>query len=246
MKLIEMLKGSNKIICGGHRGHKSDLPGNSIRNYEQIKFENIPYIEIDVQITKDKVSVIYHDYEFLYENNRYNIKDFELIELKKMINVDTLNETIHWCKKNNMIVALEVKFQPFSMSEDEMYIIYNIVNCLREFNYFEYSFVFGLNYKLLYKMKEIEPKVNLGLIVPFVPRDSVKLMKDMKALIYLSYYTGLSKDLVTSLKKEGFFVDGSVINNKTDLENVINLGVNMIESDYPIELRDLINDYYES
>ena len=65
MTFLEQLKADHgrKLMIGGHRGHLSEVRENTIENYKQILGSGISHIEIDIQLTKDDVAVIYHDYE---------------------------------------------------------------------------------------------------------------------------------------------------------------------------------------
>lgn len=58
-------------------------------------------------------------------------------------------------------------------------------------------------------IKDMEPRTPIGLIVPFIPADPVKLMREMDAIIYLVYLDSLSPEIVRSLHEAGYYVDGS-------------------------------------
>ena len=101
MTFLEQLKADHgrKLMIGGHRGHLSEVRENTIKNYKQILGSGISHIEIDIQLTKDDVAVIYHDYELSERTSLTGrIRDYTLAELRAAFEIDTLDESVAWCK----------------------------------------------------------------------------------------------------------------------------------------------------
>lgn len=232
-----------KLMIGGHRGHLSDVRENTIKNFEQVKNIGISYIEIDVQLTKDGQAVIYHDFNLSLKTSLEGmIRDYTLQQLRQSFEICTLEEAIIWCKENKMGLALEIKMQPYKMWNDRAFLCEKIIDILERQEFYSKCFVFGADYGLLSMIKEKNPKVNIGLIVPFVPKNPVKLMEEMKASIYLNYVEQLSPELVEELHKAGYLVDGSVVNTRERLAMARALEVDLIESDYPEHILELLED----
>lgn len=234
---------NKKLVIGGHRGHLSDVRENTIKNFEQVKNIGISYVEIDVQLTKDGQAVIYHDFDLSLKTSLEGmIRDYTFQQLKQSFELCTLEDAVAWCKENKMGIALEIKMQPYTMWEDREPLCEKIIQKLARYDFYSQCFVFGADYGLLSMIKEKDPKVNIGLIVPFVPADPVKLMKEMQAAVYLNYVEQLSLELVEKLHKAGYLVDGSVVNTKEHLTMARALGVDLIESDYPERILELLED----
>lgn len=232
-----------KLVIGGHRGHKSEIRENTIANFEQIKKMDISYIEIDVQLTKDEQAVIYHDFDLSLKTSlKGMIRDHTLQQLGQSFEICTLAEAVAWCKKNEMGLALEVKMQPYTMWEDREILAGLIAKTIRHYGFYSDCFVFGADYGLLSMIKKLDPAVNIGLIVPFVPVDPVRLMKEMGAVVYLNYVEQLTPDLVEELHEAGYLVDGSVINTKERLNIAQKLGVDLAESDNPELILELLEE----
>ena len=104
---------------------------------------------------------------------------------------------------------------------------------LRETDAFDDVIVFGIDHATLRRITDMEPRTVIALIVPHVPHDPAALMKDMGALIYLSFIDNLSRPLVEQLHAAGYIVDGSVINSPERLQLALDIGCDMIESDVP-------------
>lgn len=232
-----------KLVLGGHRGHRSEVRENTIANFEQIRNLGISYIEIDVQLTKDGQAVIYHDFDLALRTRLQGmVRDYTLQQLSQSFEICTLEEAIGWCRENAMGLALEIKMQPYTMWDDREILAERIVKTISYYEFYANCFVFGTDYGLLSMIKKMDPAVNIGLIVPFVPADPVKLMKEMEAVVYLNYVEQLSPDLVKELHEAGYLVDGSVINEKERLTIAQQLGVDLIESDDPELILKLLEE----
>ena len=103
-------------------------------------------------------------------------------------------------------------------------------------------FVFSTDFRTLRMIKDMEPRTPIGLIVPFIPADPVKLMREMDAIIYLVYLDSLSPEIVRSLHEAGYYVDGSIVNTPERMKAAIELGVDLIESDHPLEMMKLYEE----
>ncbi len=244
MKKIKEAYGK-QILVGGHRGHKCEVRENTISNFETLPFGKIPYIEIDVQLTKDRKAVIYHDHDLSMKTQlKGMIRDFSLKELKSEFEICTIYEAVEWCRDHNIGIAFELKLQPYSMWNDRAKVTEEVVKAIQMYEFYNDCFVFGKDYDMLSEIKKMDEKINIGLIVPFVPKDPVALMKDMKAFLYLNFVDQMSKELVECLHEAGYVVDGSVVNTEADLKKAIELGVDLVESDAPEFINKLLEEQY--
>lgn len=239
MTLIEKMQAlrGKRLMIGGHRGHLSEIRENTIANFEQVLGKGVDYIEIDVQLTRDDQAVIYHDMR-LEERSPLTgaIRDYTVAELKAVFELDTLEEAVAWCKAHNLPILLEIKSCELTMHDTRATLAERIVETLRKYDFFEDCVVFGIDHRTLKRIKTMEQRVHLALIVPHVPHDPAALMREMEAEIYLCFQTNLSRPLVEEVQAAGYLVDGSVVNTREQLETALSLGVDMIESDHPFEM----------
>ena len=247
MALIRQMKEAygKKLLVGGHRGHKCEIRENTISNFEALPMGKIPYIEIDVQLTRDRKAVIYHDHDLSMKTDLTGmVRDYSLEELRDSFEICTIYEAVEWCKVHDLGIAFELKLQPLSMWEDRSIVIDEVVKAIQTHEFYDDCFVFGKDYEMLSAIKNQDPKINIGLIVPFVPKDPVALMQEMQAFLYLNFVDQLSKELVDRLHAAGYIVDGSVVNTENDLKKAIDLGVDLIESDEPELITRLLEEWY--
>lgn len=244
MDLIRTLKESPRLVVGGHRGQLVEgIRENTIPAFETVLGKGIPYVEVDVQLTKDRELVLYHDHDLSQKTSLTGmVRDYTLAELRSAFAICTVAEAIDWAKVHDMGLAFELKLKLPEMAEDRLPLGLDLVKILQAKDFVRQCFVFGKDLDLLQSMKTQEPNLSLGVICLDRPTDPVQFMTDRQADIYLNFLGDLPQDLVTALQAAGFLVDGSVVNSRADLELALALGVNMVESDFPEHILDLLED----
>ncbi len=244
MNLLDNLRqnAGKRLLIGGHQGHRSgDARPNTIPNFQRVTDKGLSHIEVDLQLTGDGELVVYHDLD-LSEKSPLSgrIRDYTVDQLKGSFEIDTLDEVLGWCFQNDLPPALEVKCHLLEMSATMPLLAKRLAELLNRYRFGDFGFVFSTDYRTLRQVKELAPQTALGLIVPFVPRDPVRLMEEMQAQIYLCYLDNLSRELVDALHRGGYYADGSVVNDEARLRRALELGVDLVESDLP---QDLISLY---
>ena len=142
----------------------------------------VDYIEIDVQLTRDRQAVIFHDMALEERTPLHgHIRDYTVAELKAAFEIDTLEEALAWCKAHGMAVLLEVKSCELLMHEDMPTLAQRIVEALQKADFFDQCVVFGVNHWILREVCRLDSRCKIALIVPHVPDDPVALMRHMGA-----------------------------------------------------------------
>lgn len=240
MTLMELLKDptAKRPVIGGHRGHQSDLRENTIRNFTQLLGTGIPYVEIDVQLTRDDRLVIFHD-EYLEAATGLpgKVREYALEQLRKNFEIDTVEDSIRWCRENQMGIAFELKSHCLKTPEERRTIGSGLSALIGQFDFHKNCFVFSKDYDTLALIREADADILLGIIPPKDTEKALLLMEQLKADIYLDYLDAMSKPLVQKLHATGYLVDGSVVNTEKAYRQAVFLGVDMIESDYPAKIK---------
>lgn len=240
MTLMELLKDptAKRPVIGGHRGHQSDLRENTIHNFTQLLGTGIPYVEIDVQLTRDDRLVIFHD-EYLEAATGLpgKVREYALEQLRKNFEIDTVEDSIRWCQENQMGIAFELKNHCLKTPEERRTIGSGLSALIGQFDFHKNCFVFSKDYDTLALIREADADILLGIIPPKDAEKALALMEGLKAVIYLDYLEALSGPLVQKLHAAGYLVDGSVVNTEKAYRQAVFLGVDMIESDYPGKIK---------
>lgn len=231
----ELLKSAGRLLIGGHRGCMCEYPENSIMAMEEGMRRGCDYLEIDIQLTKDGIPVVFHDTS-LEEKTPLSgyVHDVTYAQLKTHVPaLNTMQEVLEWGKLRKAWFALELKTVPLDMQQYNFMLVEKMAALLRETGMIDRVFVFGLDYQVLQHLHKVDSTVAIGLIVPFVPADPVQLMRDMHATVYLSYIFNMTPDIIQKLHENGYYVSGAILREECWIDRARSLGVDMFESDEP-------------
>ena len=231
----KLLQNADHILIGGHRGCQCEYPENSIAAMQEGIRRGADYLEIDIQLSKDNVPVVVHDVRMEKQTKLTGyVHEFTYEELKGVIpGLCTFREAMDWGKQNNVYFGLELKTTPWDMQAYNMHLVELMAEIIHETEMRENVFVFGQDFQVLKHIKQVSPDIYIGLIVPFVPADPVALMKEMDAIIYLSYIYNMTPKIVADLQKAGYYVDGAILREEKWERAAISAKVNLFESDNP-------------
>ena len=233
----KLLKTSDHILIGGHRGCECELPENSIAAMERGIHDGADYLEIDVQLTSDNVPVIYHDVRLEDKTPLTGyVHEFTEAKLRDVIpGFCTLREAMKWGKQANAWFGLELKGVPVDTQLINMKLVELLSHVVREEGMTDRVFVFGLDFQVLQHLRKFDSEIPIGLIIANVPQDPVALMKEMDACIYLGYIWQMTPKIINDLHDAGFYVDGAILRDKKWQLRARQMGVDMFETDFPVD-----------
>ncbi|MDL2301942.1 glycerophosphodiester phosphodiesterase, partial [Lachnospiraceae bacterium OttesenSCG-928-D06] len=209
-----------RILVGGHRGCICQYQENTIPAMEQALSDGADYLEIDLQLTKDGVIVVYHDTELSLKTSLHGyVHEYTLADLKMEIpTLNTCEEVFQWAAAGEVSLMLELKSVPLDMQAVNLCLTDKLAEMILRYQMVEQVLVFGADYMVLKHLKSVYPVIQIGLIVPYVPADPVALMKEMDATVYLSYIYNMTKEIVDDLHTAGYFVDGAILREQRWIE----------------------------
>ena len=111
----------------------------------------------------------------------------------------TFEEAMRWGSEREAWFALEIKTVPLDMQEVNFPSAGGHGSCSGE-NRHEECIRIRSGLSGPKRMKQLDPEVEIGLIVPFIPEDPVELMKSMDAMVYLTYIYNITPDMIDGLK----------------------------------------------
>jgi len=218
------------ILSIGHRGAKGHYIDNSVKSILTAKLLGSDLIEVDVQLTKDNIFVLYHDNKlqsFMMEEEK-ELCDIYFNELLTE-DICTLNKGLGYIQSGETCVPyLDLKI-PESKEEDEQYIkdygdklvtflmednngmillaSFNkfLIDYLRKTDYASY-FLFGYIYEM--GEKPTEEQLNAKVDVYVFDWEDVDIKVDGLKFVY-------------------------TVNEEEDIKEMVRKGVDGIVSDYP-------------
>lgn len=163
---------TNKPLIIAHRGQGVEAPENTLPAYQLAYELGADMIETDVNITKDGILVISHDW---YLGRTTNIKgavqDFTLAEIQKVdagswysdkftgVGIPTVEQALEFAKSTGILMCFEVKG---GNPKRAIVIAEKLVALFQKYVAFEWSFMSSYHHDALAIAKELAPQLMLA------------------------------------------------------------------------------------
>jgi len=245
--MFECFKKRNILIA--HRGYRAYYPENTIFAFEaaQKKFD---MFEFDVQYTKDKVPVVFHDNDLLRCTNakdiykdRVYLKDFTYEEIKKLDNVswftnsNPFNVSLDYKKlkklPKNSIPHLDEVLEFIKSSNfpanleikpsflESKFIVDDILTRIEKFGVKDLILISSFNHEYI---KEIDGFYKAALF-DYKKENLVKYLKDLKVNAYHISFEYINEHYVKTLQEAGMFTNVYTVNDKKLQKELFKKGV---------------------
>lgn len=228
---IEYIK---NIEITAHRGDSLNYPENTILAFDSAVSKDADWIELDVQLTKDKEIVVCHDANLKrvagVDKNIYDLSYEELSQINiKNNNDDTnvkiplLSDVFRWGLFNN--VSFNVELKPY---DDDLTLVKKVIELVKKY-YLEDRVILSSNkYSILEEIKNVDDKVSTAYIMSLAYGDISKLDKADNFSIEAS---SINKDLVKKLHNDGKEVFAWTVNARDSINKMLDLNVDNIITD---------------
>ena len=232
---MEIILSGNKknLLVIGHKGASAIAPENTLKAFKKAIELKADYLEFDIHHTSDKEIIIHHDEDTLSTTGVLKrIIDTSLEELKKLDvgegeQIPTLRELIKITKGK---INLQPEIKAPGLAHD-------LVNILRENNLVETSLVSCFEVVELLQIKEIEPQLKLGYLIPkaltkFQPiKQYIKRAVENQFYAIHPYHTAVNKKLIEFSHERGLKINVWTVNEEEIMKRLIDLGVDGIFTD---------------
>lgn len=228
-----MRKDQDDILIIGHRGASAISPANTLKAFKKAIELKADYVEFDIHLTKDKEIVIIHD------SDTYNatgvkglVKDMTLEQIKQLDaaegeKIPTLQELISIAQNK---IGLQIEIKATNLLE-------KLLKLLKEENLLDSPIVSSFMIDELLKLKLLEPSLKVGLLVPeelrkpnLIKRKILKIAKNNFYSLH-PYYSNTNKEIVDFAHDHGLKVIVWTVNNRENIERLIDIGVDGIITD---------------
>jgi glycerophosphoryl diester phosphodiesterase len=258
-----------KIKIHGHRGASGMLPENTLAAFKYAIENKIDVLELDLQMTKDKEIVIYHDKNINTDICNGISKPIKMLSLneikeydcgsKKNVNfseqqpisgekIPTFIELIHLIqseyKYKTIEMNIEIKTEKSLDTDDEVYEFSNkLIDILHKYNITNNVIIQSFDVRALKDVKEIDPSIKTSYIIEELSSldNLIQISKQLGVKIISPEYKLMNKNIVTQLHENGFEVLPWTINDINISKQNIEYGVDGIITDYPKQLKDYID-----
>ncbi|WHY16802.1 glycerophosphodiester phosphodiesterase [Paenibacillus sp. G2S3] len=261
-KVKEILEPADKVYTIAHRGASGYAPENTIPAFELAINMKTDYIELDIQLTKDRVPVVIHDETINRTTNGMGyVKNFTLEELSKLDAGTWFNEQYPMFARDQYaglrIPTLEEVFERFGKDVDYMIEIKdpalnpNIETILNEqiekYNLSDHVSIHSFSESSLRKLHSINPEIPLYQIVWYnipvykVPESFINRVKTYAVGISPNFQR-INSSYVAQVKNSGLKVFPYTVNYQVNMDKAVVWGVDGVHTNFPDRFNEVIKN----
>jgi glycerophosphoryl diester phosphodiesterase len=226
------------MLLIGHRGAPMLAQENTIESFTIAFAAGVKGIELDVQLSKDGLLVVFHDWNL--ENltgSLIPIKDMDYSEIRDFSNknnykIPLLGEVLEICPKN-MVINIEIK----SLDYSNTLIVEKVVNMIETYKIKKTVVVSSFNPFVLKVAKKICPELPTAYLWS---SEDVSFLINSPLWIWLCRPDGFHIDInnaneknISWARKNNLAVLVFAVNNSFDLSKALELRVDGIFTDNP-------------
>lgn len=236
-----------------HRGASGYAPENTMPAFQLALELNAEGIELDVHLSKDDEVVVIHDHTIdRTSDGEGRVRDLTLEELRKFdygswkderfkgATIPTLREVLELLRDWDGLLNIEVKGNPITYEGIED----RIAQLLEEFGMTNRVIISSFNHYFLRNMKDIDSQIQIGLLYGDGLVEPWVYAKNLKAEALHPSYHAINQEVTLGCKENNVMLNPYTINNREDVERMLDLGVDGIITDYPdrvLSIRDSID-----
>ncbi|EDS77728.1 glycerophosphoryl diester phosphodiesterase family protein [Clostridium botulinum C str. Eklund] len=235
-----------------HRGFSGKYPENTLLAFEKAIEVGADGIELDVQLTKDNEIVIIHDEDVARTTNGTGlIKDLTYDEISKLDasyiykdqygfnKIPTLREYFELIKDTDIITNIELKTGVIEYLGIEN----KVWDMIQEYKLQDKVIISSFNHFSIMRMRKIAPNLKYGLLSETWLIDAGKYVNNLEIQCYHPLYRNLTNDVVKEIKQYGIEINTYTVNTKEDIEDMISKNIDIIISNFPDLVREVIEEY---
>ena len=221
----------------GHRGASALEPENTIPSFNRAASIGAWGVEADIYVLKDGNIVVFHDADVERMTNGIGeIKNMNLLEVKELnidsgnnvnnynnLKIPTLDEYLNCCVENKVTPVIEFKLVNVEKVKE-------IVDKIKKYGLEDNTIIISTSYEWIKYIREYSDKIHFQYLGD-ITIENINLLKK-----YGNYGIDIKIDKITKDKIDLAHLNGAkvnvwTVNNKKDINRLINMGVDMITSD---------------
>ncbi|HEY3522561.1 MAG TPA: glycerophosphodiester phosphodiesterase family protein [Candidatus Limnocylindrales bacterium] len=249
---MELLRSrTGRVTIVGHRGAAAYAPENTMRSFDTARALGVDMVEFDVHLTADGRCVVIHDETVdRTTDGRGPVGEKTLAEVRELDagegeRIPTLEQLLEWARDVAMPLSLELKHpnvctrRPYAGLEEA------VLELLDRFDLIDACFVHSYHHAAARRAKELRPDVTTAISCDYADFVDVAAVAASALAngIHLEWRS-LSPESVEQAHAAGIHILGGGIPDGRDdiIRALIRNGVDMIDSDAPDHLREVVED----
>jgi glycerophosphoryl diester phosphodiesterase len=232
-------------LIGAHRGARSLAPENTLKALRLGEGRG-DFIEIDVQLSRDRVVVLMHDDTLERTTNvaniaafkkrkPYNVCDFSYEELLKLEceegeKIPTLEATLAFVKEKRLYLNIELK--DISAYFDNELFVSLVLELVQKYEVEDRVLLSSFRHDYLRLIKAKMPQIPTAALVEGAhPQNLFTYLQELQVEVYNLDDLLVDRQTVKMLRDKGFFVGVYTINSARRRDELFAMGVNAIFTD---------------
>lgn len=232
------------MLITAHRGLSSVAPENTLAAIQKAIELGAKSIEIDVQISKDGVPIVFHDFTVnRCTNGQGLVQDIEYSELAKLDaglwfsdefeneKIPTLAEVLILIRQNGITLNIELKVQ------NEAHILAlckQVVEVIEASKITTGQLVFSsFEHQALLLLKRLKPSIRRSQLWEKIPDNALQMLDDIYAFSVNCDYRFLRQEQALIIKQAGYQLHCYTVNDPLFIEPLRPLHVDNIITDWP-------------
>ncbi|MCR8659364.1 glycerophosphodiester phosphodiesterase [Paenibacillus endoradicis] len=229
------------VLISAHRGDVESAPENSIPSIEMAIEKGIQSVELDVQLTKDGVAVLHHDYTLQrLAGVTERVSDLTYEEISKLsIGTDADMQPVHIPELNEVLNVAEGKIKllldlkPDGLGDE---LAKEVVELVQGFDMEEDVYIQSFDNHTLRQIRERAPEIKIGQILYFAFGDLSALDVDF----YTVEQVMLTEQLVKRAHDSGREIWVWTVNSTHNMKEVLKFDVDGIITDHPVLAQSMV------
>jgi glycerophosphoryl diester phosphodiesterase len=205
-------------LLGGHRGNPAQCPENTMKSFRSAIAAGCDLIECDVHLSSDSRLVVIHDHTLERTTNGHGlVRDHSAAELRKLDagegeHIPLLQDVIELAL-GKVGLVIEIKQLPIVYEGLEE----KLLNMLRQLGAVEECAIISFHHPSIRKLRDLEPRLQLGILEGSRPLDPARLMREAGADVFSPHWAAMDRETVTQVHSAGGAVGVWTVDDETSV-----------------------------
>jgi glycerophosphoryl diester phosphodiesterase len=229
------------VLISAHRGDVELAPENSIPAIRSAIDKGVQSVELDVQLTRDGVAVLHHDYTLQrMAGVQLRVNELTYDELSRLmigedgnlepIHIPTLSEALSEAQGKTKLL-LDLK--PYGPGTE---LVQKVVGTIQQFGMEREVYIQSFDSESLRLIRELAPDIKIGQILYFALGDLSALDVDF----YTIEQVMLTEQLVKRAHSSGREVWVWTVNSSRNMKEVLKFRIDGMITDYPLRAQSMV------
>jgi len=241
----EFVQNNERFIIA-HRGASGTMIENTMPAFEKAVENGAKMLEVDIQVSMDKIPFAYHDANLKRINIDQDTSKLSSYEISKInlsltpeekVYIPKLEEVLRFCKRHEVYLIIEIKTKDdCSFNTEDVDVILDTV---KSFGYEENCLFASFCVDTVKYIKTKDEDYNIASIA--LPDSTPKKLHEITECdVYICSIEQLNESVVNECNELGVYLGVYSADNEQQLETLLKFGINAIVTNYPERISSLL------